>query len=1148
MTLNDLKKSLLSIALLCFILSGCSAYDKRPLAKKGLLDLTSSEFEKNRIVNLDGQWEFYWNKLLSPEDFRSGVQFESTGYIDLPQTWDDYNLDGKNLQTDGYATFRLLLKIKEDDEFKALRVTKVLSAYNLWVNGKLLATSGTVGVSHVTEKPRLSQIICRIEPGSDELELILQISNHNYRNGGLMSSISFGSEEQIHKSQNRERALTIFILSALMVMGGYHFVLYMLRRKDLAPLFFGLYCLFWVVNNLFSSPSGWLIQFILPHTSWTVFYRIGLMAYYLSNPVFIMFLYSLFPRECSVAVIRIYQFIGVIFSLPLFFMSVKLMSHAVPVYHLFTFILIFYSIYLLVKAVLRKREGALIILAGFGIIAVSGANDMLHDSRVIDTGYIIPTGLLIFIIFQSFVLSMRFSRAFSSVEKLSGDLEEKNITLARVDKIKDEFLANTSHELRTPLNGIIGIAESLVAGAGGKLPEKAAQNLSLIAGSARRLAGQVNNILDFSRLKNKDVDLVRGPADLHALSDMAIAVLNPLAAGKGLKLNNAVSAYLPFVEGDENRLLQILYNLIGNAIKFTDRGEVTLSAEVSHQKVSVAISDTGIGIPEEKLDAIFLSYEQVDSSSSRRFGGTGLGLAITKQLVELHGGTISVESKIDKGSTFRFTLPAISNDPVNGEGMNKSTFIDSEPLSSTELTYPEYRIKEYSLKKDGAGEKPSILVVDDEPVNLQVAVNHLTLAGMKVHTAGCGIEALESLAEGKNYDLILLDIMMPGMTGYEVCRKLRETYAAAELPIIMLTARNRVPDIVEGLERGANDYIIKPLIREVLVARVRSHLKVKDSFEALKENTRLKKEIERRRETEQDLRLMQRRLSMMLDTVNEAVIAVNESGEITFCNGACEALAGYTAEYLLGKAMGNLFADDTAQELTSLIINDGGCELRTGGPKAYPGITLKKESGQKVFVDMALTPIEIEEELLYILGLQLPDEVSGGSGNGQGLLSRLSVLGELNKNRESIRSLEEKLSDLLPQIKSEEAGLLEDLKVIESTLDHVSHTLLGEEEKKDRSLLAVEVMNLALEYWVEATGKTKIDLALESKLWKVYTNLDGWERAQTLDRYLDIDTMPKNPRWKKVMATADFVLACCSASSPRREALQGALVKFRFSG
>ena len=251
--------------------------------------------------------------------------------------------------------------------------------------------------------------------------------------------------------------------------------------------------------------------------------------------------------------------------------------------------------------------------------------------------------------------------------------------LTEIDNLKDEFLANTSHELRTPLNGIIGLAESLIDGATGSLPDETRHNLSMIVFSGKRLASLVNDILDFSRLRNKEIQLDRRAVSLRACAQMVLTLSRPLVQDKKLELIDAIPNDIPLVEADENRLSQILHNLIGNAIKFTDAGRIEVTAITSGGFVEVRVRDTGQGIPHEHQERIFGSFEQGKASLSRSYGGTGLGLAVSKRLVELHGGRIGVESVPGEGSIFFFTLPSIKGDPEEFEYQQRIDDIKDPP-------------------------------------------------------------------------------------------------------------------------------------------------------------------------------------------------------------------------------------------------------------------------------------------------------------------------------------------------------------------------------------------------------------------------------------------------------------------------------------
>jgi signal transduction histidine kinase/class 3 adenylate cyclase len=397
-------------------------------------------------------------------------------------------------------------------------------------------------------------------------------------------------------------------------------------------------------------------------------------------------------------------------------------------------------------------------------------------------------------------------------------LQEKvNEQLRQADKMKDQFLANTSHELRTPLNGIIGLAETLHEGVAGPPTPEMKSNLSMIVSSGRRLAALVDDLLDFSKLKNQSLNLRSAPVDLHSLTDMVIQISRHQVGFKPLVLHNEIGPDLPLVLGDENRIQQILYNLLGNAIKFTPSGTVSVFAKTSDGYVEVEVRDTGIGISEERQQVIFRDFEQGDGSTAREYGGTGLGLSISQKLVELHGGKIRVTSSQGKGSSFFFTLP-ISPDqalqPPTTLGIARVLDLNSNPFISD---VP-------SVAEDSFPEDIRVLLVDDEPVNIQVLRNYLANLPYQLFAAGNGPEALEIIRKEGKFDLILLDLMMPRMTGYEVCRVIREEFLPSELPVIMVTAKNQMVDLVEGLSLGANDYLPKPFSKEELIARIKNQI------------------------------------------------------------------------------------------------------------------------------------------------------------------------------------------------------------------------------------------------------------------------------------------------------------------------------------
>jgi len=384
--------------------------------------------------------------------------------------------------------------------------------------------------------------------------------------------------------------------------------------------------------------------------------------------------------------------------------------------------------------------------------------------------------------------------------------QKDNIAYKLANKLKDEFLANTSHELKNPLHAIIGLAETLLDGAD---PDDCTQTLALIIESAKRLTDLVNELLELAKLSRTDLEVVKKErVNMLNTIDQIAAMTKPLATKKGLQFTVHLPSDLPFVAGDESRLKQVLHNIIGNAIKFTDQGSVEILARAQGKFVTVTVTDTGIGINPNDLKSVLEPFSQsLDITLKRKYGGTGLGLSIAKKLLELHGGSIQLTSTLGKGTSVTFSVPTATFDTPTGQVASVG------PVSK----------KRKSVEK----ELPRILSVDDDPINQMLLKNLLSKNGFQVIQAMNGMEALKALSEmGEMPDLILLDVMMPGMSGIEVCRTIRSSHSES-VPVIMVSAKTQSENIQEGLQAGATDYVCKPFQRVDLLSRIRSHVVLK---------------------------------------------------------------------------------------------------------------------------------------------------------------------------------------------------------------------------------------------------------------------------------------------------------------------------------
>ncbi len=403
---------------------------------------------------------------------------------------------------------------------------------------------------------------------------------------------------------------------------------------------------------------------------------------------------------------------------------------------------------------------------------------------------------------QDLRLMQTLSGTLGSILKslqLVEELQDAYREIKEIDRLKSEFLANMSHELRTPLNSIIGFSRVILKGIDGPISPLQEQDLSSIYNSGKHLLGLINNVLDLSKIEAGKMELVPEVVDVKEGLNVVMSTAIGLAKDKDIQLNMAVPPDLPPVWMDPIRLRQVFLNLISNAVKFTEKGSITLQAAADPQAVFVQVIDTGIGISEKDMERLFKSFSQVDSSSTRRAGGSGLGLAISAQLMELQGGRIWVESEIGVGSTFSVALPRVKqtgDGPVTILGISQTESRPDDPAIASEEQVPEKKL---------------LLVIEDEQGVIELYHRYLIDDDFQIVSANTGSDGIDlAVALADQLYAITVDIVMPDMDGWTIIRALREHPGTVNVPIIVCSI---VQDHTPAKALGVNQCLVKPILQ-----------------------------------------------------------------------------------------------------------------------------------------------------------------------------------------------------------------------------------------------------------------------------------------------------------------------------------------------
>lgn len=667
--------------LILIILNCCITTEAKtnvPKADKGIIDLSQWDFEKDGIVKLAGEWEFYWMKLYTPADFDTVK--EKPDYITQPTNWIEKKINGKSLPNFGYATYRLRVIINPkfcDREQQAnhlrIKLIEAHSAGKVWVGKELVITNGVISSDPNQFSPKVKPESASFYNIPDTLEVIINVANYfdSYMSG-IDDNVLLGTDDQILSETRNKEFIYLISFSVLFLLFMYHLVIYMVRRKEIISLYFSSACLVFAMQSFVVGEKA--IYYVFPGISTQLYYKIWLSTL-LIFPLLVRFYRELFPNEIKKQVVFINDLVfGIYFLIVVFTKhSIYIFLESYVLY--FGFLIVLYLIYSILMAMKNKRNYAVVVLICMIIPFIAAINDILFGLDLIVTGYYGPIGFLILMVSHSFLVSVRQAKAYEKAEVLSNELLELNKTLelkveertAELNNAYNELKATNaaknkiysiiSHDLKNIFQTLIGYSDMIAIDTAEADLKNTSKDAETIKKAAKNAYLFFENMLEWSGSQTGMINFNPELLNLKQMTFECIELLSIQAKAKKIVLSVSIAGELE-VFADKRMLNTVLRNLISNAVKFTNKGgKVSVSAIEKDNMAHITVNDNGIGMAPETLSELFVLDRMKSMNGTASEKGTGLGLQLVKDFIEINKGTLTVSSQKEIGSAFTFALP-----------------------------------------------------------------------------------------------------------------------------------------------------------------------------------------------------------------------------------------------------------------------------------------------------------------------------------------------------------------------------------------------------------------------------------------------------------------------------------------------------------
>ncbi|WP_419889703.1 histidine kinase [Paenibacillus xylanexedens] len=804
MTVIRTDRFLLGIGCITLLLALVVAWQitdghEKPMARQGILDMAGVEWTNQSVIPLDGEWEFYPEQLLSPQQIK--LDHSQPVMIQVPGNWDDKRISrGYPMNGKSYGTYRLIVRNVPQGELLAIAKRYVRFSDAMYVDGKLMSRSGQPGTSAASYVPRNEPYTIYFHPERTEIEVVLQVANFDFRSGGIYNSIDLGQGSHMEARAIIQSGLELLIMGIVVIFGLLFFYLYVRLHRDGIQL---LYALFFIGFALTVVTNGErLLLQLMPDISFELAYKLKYISVYGVSIITSMITWRLTPdlgpllkkwlRVPSI-VLALYVVLIVISPFHIYsFIQESMYAVNLCAYAL-SFIVIIHQ-YIQARYGNKSRSQAQLLIICIWLMLVNYVLGIIVTWYPISQVLLNCTTLVILCAF-AMLLIYQYTQAYASMQQLTHQLQLS-------DKAKDEFLLLTSHELNSPLHSIIHLSRSVLTTSLRRANEQEIRGkLQLIRNTAYRMSNLVNDLIDMSRFRDGSMKLSMGSVDLVSCLSLVTEVLGFLASGKSIVMIRRLEPEARYVMADESRLLQVLYNLVYHMMGQHHNGKLVLACERHQDNVQIILC------LEADPDRSTRQRQEVDSGSQQA-NRIAAGVSVAAEMVSAMRGKLVVN---DEAASIIIELPG-------------ATSVDMEGLAEIAATQ-ETDVKEE--KKVGSVISAHVLIATSDLVDMEQLNTLLATEGFYLSFADSDVKVRNALAGGRLPDLMIVDAMLPEVTGYELCKQIRMEFSQVDLPILFINMRSTPADIEACIQAGGNDFITRPLDAGEILVRIHTLLGMK---------------------------------------------------------------------------------------------------------------------------------------------------------------------------------------------------------------------------------------------------------------------------------------------------------------------------------